>query len=59
MQQLDGRVVEILLMLAAGYVDLTDREMKNIRYKCLDEVRKSHGFILFEKALAVEKSAGE
>ena len=46
-------------MLAAGYVDLTDREMKNIRYKCLDEVRKSHGFILFEKALAEEKSAGE
>ena len=46
-------------MLAAGYVDLTDREMKNIRYKCQDEVRKSHGFILFEKALAAEKSAGE
>lgn len=46
-------------MLAAGYVDLTDREMKSIRYKCLDEVRKSHGFILFEKALAEEKRAGE
>ena len=45
-------------MLAAGYVDLTDREMKSIRYKCLDEVRKSHGFILFEKALAEEKNAG-
>lgn len=44
-------------LLAAGYVDLTDREMKNIRYKCLDEVRKSHGFILFEKALAEEKNA--
>lgn len=46
-------------MLAAGYVDLTDREMKNIRYKCLDEVRKSHGFILFEKALAEERQASD
>lgn len=44
-------------LLAAGYVDLTDREMKNIRYKCLEQVRKSHGFILFEKALAEERQA--
>ncbi len=42
-------------MLAAGYVELTDQEMRNIRYKCRDDVRKSHGFILFEKALAEEQ----
>lgn len=42
-------------MLAAGYVNLTDAEMRYIRNKCITEVKKSHGFILFEKALAEEK----
>lgn len=46
-------------MLAAGYVNLTDAEMRYIRNQCTNNVRKSRGFILFEKALAAEKSAGE
>ena len=44
-------------MLAAGYVNLTDQEMRWIRNNCLDKVRRSHGFISFEKALAEEKAA--
>ena len=44
-------------MLAAGYVNLTDQEMRWIRNSCLDKVRRSHGFISFEKALAEEKAA--
>ena len=44
-------------MLAAGYVNLTDQEMRWIRNSCLDKVRRSHGFISFEKALSEEKAA--
>ena len=42
-------------MLAAGYVALTDQEMRSVRNECLNTVRKSHGFILFEQALAEER----
>ncbi len=43
-------------MLAAGYVDLSDSEMRYIRNKAIETVRKSHGFLLFEKALAEERT---
>ena len=42
-------------LLAAGYVNLTEEEMRWIRNNCTNNVRKSHGFILFEKALADEQ----
>lgn len=42
-------------MLAAGYVDLTEEEMRYIRNQCTNNVRKSRGFILFENALAEER----
>ena len=43
-------------LLAAGYVDLTDSEMRHIRNRAIETVRKSHGFLLFERALAEERS---
>lgn len=42
-------------LLAAGYVDLTDYEMRQIRNKASDHVRKSRGFLSFEKALEEER----
>lgn len=42
-------------LLAAGYVDLTDHEMRQIRNKASDQVRKSRGFLSFEKALEEER----
>lgn len=42
-------------LLAAGYVDLTDHEMRQIRNKASDHVRKSRGFLSFEKALEEER----
>ena len=44
-------------MLGAGYVALTDEEMRYIRNSCTNTVRKSRGFILFEQALAAEREA--
>lgn len=41
-------------MLAAGYVDLDDSEMRYIRNKASDSVRKSRGMLSFEKALEEE-----
>ena len=48
-------------MLAAGYVDLDDNEMRYIRNKASDTVRKSRGMLSFEKALEDERalSTGE
>ena len=43
-------------LLAAGYADLTDSEMRHIRNRAIETVRKSHGFLLFERALAEERS---
>ena len=43
-------------MLAAGYVNLTDSEMRYIRNQALNTVRKSHGFLSFEKALEEERA---
>jgi hypothetical protein len=46
-------------MIAAGYVNLADSEMRYIRNKALDTVRKSHGFFSFEKALEEERALSE
>ena len=46
-------------MLAAGYVNLTDSEMRYIRNQALNTVRKSHGFLSFEKALEEERALSE
>lgn len=43
-------------LLAAGYVDLDDAEMRNIRNRANNTVRKTHGFLYFEKALEEERS---
>ena len=43
----------------ACYVDLDDNEMRYIRNKALDTVRKSHGFFSFEKALEEERALSE
>ena len=42
-------------LLAAGYVGLTDAEMRQIRNMANDRVRKSRGFLLFEEALEEER----
>ena len=44
--------------IGAGYVNLTDSEMRYIRNKALTDVRKSHGFISFEKAMEEERQKG-
>ena len=44
--------------IGAGYVNLTDAEMRYIRNKALTDVRKSHGFISFEKAMEEERQKG-
>ena len=46
-------------LLAAGYVELDDSEMRNIRNRANDAVRKAHGFIAFEDALEEERSFGD
>ena len=46
-------------MLAAGYVNLDDSEMRYIRNKALNTVRKSHGFFSFEKALEEERALSD
>lgn len=42
-------------LLAAGYVNLEDSEMRFIRNQAADTVRKSRGFLSFEKALQEER----
>ena len=42
-------------MLAASFLNLTKHEMRWIRNNCTNNIRKSYGFILFEKALAEEQ----
>jgi hypothetical protein len=44
--------------IGAGYVNLTDSEMRYIRNKAVTDVRKSHGFISFEKAMEEERQKG-
>jgi hypothetical protein len=44
--------------IGAGYVNLTDSEMRYIRNKALTNVRKSHGFISVEKAMEEERQKG-
>lgn len=46
-------------MLAAGYVNLTEAEMRSIRNQAMNKVRKSHGFLSFEKALEEERALSE
>ena len=46
-------------MLVAGYVNLSDSEMRYIRNQCTNIMRKSCGFILFENALATERRMSE
>ena len=43
-------------MISAGYVNLDDDEMRYIRNKAINTVRKSHGFLSFEKALEEERT---
>ena len=43
-------------MIGAGYVNLDDDEMRYIRNKAINTVRKSHGFFSFEKALEEERA---
>ena len=43
-------------MICAGYVNLDDDEMRYIRNKAINTVRKSHGFFSFEKALEEERA---
>lgn len=43
-------------MIGAGYVNLDDDEMRYIRSKAINTVRKSHGFFSFEKALEEERT---
>lgn len=42
-------------LLAAGYVNMDDAEMRFIRNLATDNVRKSRGFLSIEQALAEEK----
>jgi hypothetical protein len=46
-------------MISAGYVNLDDDEMRYIRNKAINTVRKSHGFLSFEKALEEERTLSE
>lgn len=43
-------------MISAGYINLTEQEMRYIRNKAITSVRKSHGFISFEQALDDERA---
>ena len=43
-------------MISAGYVNLDDDEMRYIRNKAINTVRKSRGFLSFEKALEEERT---
>ena len=44
-------------LLAAGYVDMDDDEIRDLRNRSVDRVRKTHGFIRFEDAIEEERSA--
>ena len=45
-------------LLAAGYVALDDEEIRNVRNRAIDRVRRTHGFITFEDAVAEERVFG-
>lgn len=42
-------------LLAAGYVELDDAEIRNVRSRAIERVRKTHGYISFEDAIAEER----
>lgn len=42
-------------LLSAGYVNLDDSEIQFIRNKAKDAVRKTYGYVSFEKALQEER----
>lgn len=46
-------------LLAAGYVNLTETEMRTIRNQAINKVRKSHGFLSMENALEEERMLSE
>lgn len=43
-------------LLAAGYVELDDAEIRNVRSRAMERVRKTHGYISFEDAIAEERA---
>ena len=45
-------------LLAAGYVELDDAEIRNIRNRAIETVRKTHGYIYFEDAVEEERKTG-
>ena len=45
-------------LLAAGYVGLDDEEIRNVRNRSMDRVRRTHGFITFEDAVEEERAFG-
>ena len=50
--------VEIAILnytISAGYVNMDDDEMQYVRNRAINNVRKSHGFLLFEQALEEER----
>ena len=50
--------VEIAILnytIRAGYVNMDDDEMQYVRNRAINNVRKSHGILLFEQALEEER----
>jgi hypothetical protein len=45
-------------LLAAGYVELDDEEIRNVRNRSIDRVRRTHGYITFEDAVEEERDFG-
>jgi hypothetical protein len=43
-------------MIVASFVNLNDAEMRFIRNNVTNTVRKSHGFVSFEKAVEDERA---
>lgn len=46
-------------LLSAGYVNLDDAEIRFIRNKAKEAVRKAYGYISFEKALQEERALSD
>ena len=44
-------------LLAAGYVAMNDEEIRDVRNRAIDRVRRTHGFITFEDAIEEERMA--
>lgn len=45
-------------LLAAGYVEMDDEEIRDLRNRSIERVRKTHGFIKFEDAITEERELG-